>query len=396
MKTLFSYALAVCGALAMLAGCSGGSGSPSSALGSTGLNAAQAVAHSRGQQHNGFMGLRAFTPHPDHHKSWRSPELKTNVSGNQLWISDFALGDVDVFSLPSLTPMGTVTGFDGPQGMCSDTSGDVWVTSTYTYQVLEYNHSAVQTNALTVPNEGWPVGCAWDKSTGNLAVTIIENDHGNTAGEIWVYPGGTGTPTAYTDPDPNVFSYFSAGYDGKGNLYFDAENYEFALTTVGRLAKNANAASSIAIGGGTIYSGGAVQWIPNGGGAGHPFLMVGDTECSGTYLPETSCVDYVTLSGAGRLTGTIAGTTNLDNSQGVAACYVGQAVRSGAKLYGADYESPPIYSSGEEFESCTSQYPASTPDTWTYPAGGLPLRTGTAFSSYSIPEGSAISKVSRQ
>jgi hypothetical protein len=396
MKTVFSYALAVCGAVAILAGCSGGgSASPSSALGSTGLNAAQPSAHGPGQLHNGFMGLRAFIPHPDHHKSWRSPELKANASGKQLWISDFTLGDVYVFSLPALRPVLTLTGFDGPQGMCSDASGDVFVTNTYTYQVLEYNHSGNQINALNIPNNGWPVGCAWDRTTGNVAVMIIENDYGSTAGEIWVYPGGSGTPTAYTDPDPNVFSYFSAGYDGKGNLYFDAQNYEYTLTTVGRLAKNANSASTITIAGGTIYSGGAVQWIPNSVGAGQAYLMVGDDECSGTYLPETTCVRYVTLSGSGKLTGTIASTTNLENSQGVPACDVLQAVRSGNKLYGGDYESPPIYNPYYPYQeeySCTSESPASTADSWSKPAGGLPLRTSAAFSSSSLPVGTAISK----
>jgi hypothetical protein len=282
--------------------------------------------------------------------------------------------------------MATLTGFDGPQGMCSDNSGDVWITNTYTYQVLEYNHSGSKINTLNIPNNGWPVGCAWDKTTGNIAVTLIENAYGYTAGEIWVYPGGSGTPTAYTDPDPNVFSYYSAGYDNRGNLYFDGENYADTITTVGRLPKNANSASSIAISG-TIYSGGAVQWI--GGGAN---LMVGDDECSGTYLPDTSCVHYVALSGPGLLTGTITGTTYLENAQGVPTCEVLQAVRSGSKLYGGDYESPPYYAYGYPYFSCSSTSPVSAANTWTYTAGGLPLRTSTPFSSSSTPEGTAISK----
>lgn len=385
MKISTSCALAVCAAAAILAGCSGGGGaSPSSALGYTGLSAGRPGAYLLDRRHTGFMGPWAGIPHPDHHKSWRSPEVRRHIHGRQLWIGDFGTGDVYIFSMPSLTQVATLTGFNLPQGMCSDKSGDVWVTNTYTYQVIEYDHSATKVNTLNIPNNGWPVGCAWDKTTGNVAVTIIENDYGASAGEIWVYPGGSGTPTGYTDPDPNVFAYLSAGYDGKGNLYFDALNYAYTVTTVGRLPKNANSASTITIGGGTIYQGGAVQWIPKGGGG--PYLMVGDTECSGTYWPETSCVDYVTLSGPGRLTGTITGQTLLDNSQGVPACAVLQAVRIGTKLYGADYEYPAA--SGY---SCTSGSASSTANSWSYPAGGIPLRTSAAFSSYSIPEGAAIS-----
>jgi len=443
MKTLFSYALAVCGAVAILAGCSGGgSGSPSSALGSTGLNATQPGALALGHHHDGFMGLVEGARHPDHQKSWRSPELKKDVNGRQLWISDPGTNDVYIYNMPSLTLVATLTGFDQPQGECSDSSGDVWVTNTGyksgNHVIYEYSHDAVLMKTLT-DSTGLPVGCAWDKTTGNLAVTnIFDDGPSQPPGEVVVYPlVGSGAPTTYQDPDSSVYAYFSAGYDGRGNLYFDVAPYAYTPAYVDKLPKGGTSVHRITISG-TIHGPGAVQWIASGGGG--PYLMVEDDDCSGSdspitsciayvdklakgatsvhritisstihgpgsvqwiptrgggnlavedddcsgsFSPITSCIDYVTISHSA---GTINSTTNLNNSLGVAACSVSQVVRSGKKLYAGDYEFS--YSTGF---GCTSGSAATTIDIWSYPTGGDPLHTSAGLSSSNEPDGTAIS-----
>jgi hypothetical protein len=385
MKTLFSYALAVCGAVAILAGCSGGgSGSPSSALGSTGLNATQPGALALGHHHDGFMGLVEGARHPDHQKSWRSPELKKDVNGRQLWISDPGTNDVYIYNMPSLTLVATLTGFDQPQGECSDSSGDVWVTNTGyksgNHVIYEYSHDAVLMKTLT-DSTGLPVGCAWDKTTGNLAVTnIFDDGPSQPPGEVVVYPlVGSGAPTTYQDPDSSVYAYFSAGYDGRGNLYFDVAPYAYTPAYVDKLAKGATSVHRITISS-TIHGPGSVQWIPTRGGGN---LAVEDDDCSGSFSPITSCIDYVTISHSA---GTINSTTNLNNSLGVAACSVSQVVRSGKKLYAGDYEFS--YSTGF---GCTSGSAATTIDIWSYPTGGDPLHTSAGLSSSNEPDGTAIS-----
>jgi hypothetical protein len=385
MKILSSYALAVCGAVAILAGCSAGAG-PSSALGYSGLSSAQRGALSLGHRHNGSMSLVERIPHPDHQKSWSSPELKKDVAGQrQLWISDIGTDDVYMYSLPSLTLVNMLTGFDEPQGECSDNAGHVWLTNTGYYTgnhvIYEYDHSGTKINTLTDPT-GLPVGCAWDKTTGNLAVTNIFNDGpSQPPGEVLIYANATGTPRAYTDPDPSIYAYFYAAYDGKGNLYFDDAPYSYTPAYVNKLPKNANTVSRITMSG-PIYGPGAVQWLGTHGGGS---LMVEDTDCSGTASPYTACLDYITLSGPGRLTGTITSSAGLDNYQGVAACLVSQAVRSGNKVYAGDYEF-----SGSTYASCTSATASTTIDSWSYPTGGLPLRSAILTSSNS-PDGTAIS-----
>jgi hypothetical protein len=383
MKTLFSYALAVCGAAAMLAGCSA-AGGPSSALGNSGPSSTRAGALILGHHHDGFMGLVEGPRHPDHNKSWLSPKLRSDAGGRQLWISDPGTDDVYIYNLPSLTLAVTKTGYDEPQGECSDSSGDVWVTNTGYYSgnhvIYEYAHDGTLMNTLTDPT-GLPVGCAWDKMTGNLAVTNIFNDGpSQPPGEILVYPGGSGTPIAYQDPDPSVYAYFSAGYDGRGNLFFDVAPYSYTPAYVDELPKNANAVTRITISG-PIYGPGSVQWIPGHGAGGD--LMVEDDDCSGSDSPITSCIDYVTISHS---VGTINSTTDLDNSQGVAACSVSQVVRSGKKLYGGDYE----FSYSSAF-GCTSGSAATTIDSWSFPSGGIPLRTSAGLSSSNEPDGTAVS-----
>ena len=383
MKTLTSYALAVCGALAMLAGCSA-AGGPSSALSPTGLNAAQGGAHALGHPHDGFMGLVEGARHPDHQKSWRSPELKKDVNGRQLWISDPGTNDVYIYNMPSLTLVATLTGFDQPQGECSDSSGDVWVTNTGyksgNHVIYEYSHDAVLMKTLT-DSTGLPVGCAWDKTTGNLAVTnIFDDGPSQPPGEVVVYPlVGSGAPTTYQDPDSSVYAYFSAGYDGRGNLYFDVAPYAYTPAYVDKLAKGATSVHRITISS-TIHGPGSVQWIPAHGGGN---LAVEDNDCSGSFNPITSCIDYVTISHSA---GTINSTTNLNNSLGAAACSVSQVVESGKKLYAGDYEFSYYYGFG-----CTSGSAATTIDSWSYPSGGDPLHTSAALSSSNEPDGTAIS-----
>jgi hypothetical protein len=374
VRYVSSYPLVVCAAVAILAGCSAGGSAPS-ALGSAGFDGVRQDVHGlhRGSTH--FTGLWPRTPHVDRHKSWRSPELKADNSARLLFVTDAGTNDLYVFNLPALTLMATITGLNLPQGECSDDTGHVWVTNTNTYQIFEYDHSATVVNTLTDPS-GYPVGCAWDKTTGNLAVSN-NGDFGSGQGEILVYPGATGTPRAYTDPD--LFYGYFAGYDGRGNLFVDGYDATFTNFVLAKLPTNANALSTITISGGTIYDPGTVQWIHSRSGS---YLMVGDQECGGTSSPEVSCMYAVSLS---RLTGTITGTTYPDNSLGAAACDVVQAVRNGDKLYGGDIE----YAPGSGY-SCTSATQASTTNTWPFPALGLPLRTSTSPAE-SEPLGAAIS-----
>jgi hypothetical protein len=362
----------------MVTGCSGGSASP--AAGFTGPGGASQGMNGLIQRHDPLLALRAVTAHPDHHKSWLSPELKADHSSRLLYVSDTGTYDVYILKIPGLKLLGTLTGFSQPQGECSDNAGHVWVTNTGyysgTHAIYEYAHDGTLINTLNDPT-GLPDGCAWDKTTGNLAVTNIFDDGGSQpAGEILVYTEAGGMPAVFTNPD--LYYYYSPAYDNHGNLFVDGEGgypYPFVLA---ELPKDGGSAFTIHVTGGTIYDPGGIQWYAPGS-----YLIIGDQECGGNPTAESSCLDWVLVSGS---SATITGSTQLNNSMGTPACDVVQTVRSGVGVYGGDIEYPP----SEPY--CASGGSGSVPTAayhWDYPAGHDPLRGST--NTQSEPDGAAIS-----
>jgi hypothetical protein len=100
--------------------------------------------------------------------------------------------------------------------MCTDTAGNVYITSTLTPAVVEYAHGA--TSPLTIFYEdlgkgGQPNGCSVDAKTGDLAVV---NGIGNLVG-IFSDPKDEGT--YYTISGMSAARF--CGYDHDGNLFID-------------------------------------------------------------------------------------------------------------------------------------------------------------------------------
>jgi hypothetical protein len=270
-----------------------------------------------------------------------------------LFISDDGTNDVLIFSLPAMALMGTLTGFDEPQGMCSDKAGNIWITNTGTRQIYQYSRTGTLLNTLNDPS-GYPVGCAVYKANGNLAVTNLFG-YPSGDGTVEVYANATGTPTAYSNPSQTE-NFFDA-YDSNGNLYVDGFGTSgFSLSV---LPNNSSTMSTVHITGGTITFPGGVNWRPATG------LVIGDQECS-----NGSCLWAVSVSGS---TGTITGSTPLNNYNG-GACDVDQSTISPFGKF---------YAGG-----CISESSApSTAVRWKYPAG-----TVTNYSSsVSEPIGAAIS-----
>jgi hypothetical protein len=73
---------------------------------------------------------------------------------------------------------------------------------------------------LSDPGE-YPVSCAVDPTTGNLAVTNVLTT-GSEAGNVETYKNASGTPTPLTCPGD--VRYFFAGFDGKGDLMVSGIN----------------------------------------------------------------------------------------------------------------------------------------------------------------------------
>lgn len=152
--------------------------------------------------------------HSDHTaagKSWMRPGLS---GSDLLYVSSPNTYEVYVFTFPDGTPVGKLTGFNNPSGLCSDTNGNVWITNADYYggYLVEYAHGGTSPIATLQDTNSTPDACSVDPGTGNLAA-------GNLNLDIAVYRNAKGSPKFYSTvgfmEDVRTIT-----YDGGGNLYF--------------------------------------------------------------------------------------------------------------------------------------------------------------------------------
>ena len=127
--------------------------------------------------------------HPDRNKSWVSPDAQR--APRLLFVSDVSTNDVYIFTMPDMNLKGTLTGFNQPQGECSDTHGNVYIANTRASTVLEYSRTGTLLNTYA-DTYGYPVGCAVNPLNGNLAVTNIIGLRGH--GQVLIYANPSSRP----------------------------------------------------------------------------------------------------------------------------------------------------------------------------------------------------------
>ncbi|MGA9274562.1 MAG: hypothetical protein WBV40_09500 [Candidatus Cybelea sp.] len=187
-------------------------------------------------------------------KSWMRPDGGTQWL---LYVSDYTYGVVDVYNYKDPHRLyGQLTGFGSPNGLCADTAGNVYVVDSQTYDVYEFAHGGTTPIAIAQDIYGRPNGCAFDPTTGNLAVT---NGYvpPHYPGNVDVFVGGLqGSQTTYSTPV--LQSYQPGGYDPSGNFFF--EGYNKASTEGTFLELPAGSSTFTVLSGLTIVQPGSVQW----------------------------------------------------------------------------------------------------------------------------------------
>jgi hypothetical protein len=146
-------------------------------------------------------------------------------------------------------------------GACSDPSGHVFVTQSGgsdSGNVIEFAHAGTSAVA-TLSDTGLARACAYDQSTGDLAVanSYDTDAPGGPGPDIAVYTDETGTPTRFADP---LSDSISCSYDLSGNLFIAGMHHgHFALT---ELPRGSGTVESITINGaiGGEYRSEDVQW----------------------------------------------------------------------------------------------------------------------------------------
>jgi hypothetical protein len=312
------YACGLCAA-AMLSGCSGG------------LQSVQ-TGDARNAAFATIAGERPASQ-PDRRPTWMPADAKT--ASDLLYVSDAGTFDVDVYRFPSLTLAGRITGFDEPQGECSDAAGNVWIANSLADEMVEFAHGGKTPIATLYDPVGYPVGCAIDPASGNLAVTNLDDFNG--AGSVLVYTSARGTPRTYANR--NVYYYYFGGYDRRGDLYVSGATTTQSYSLV-VLPRHKKSMSLVSIKGGKIYFPGTVAWVGS-------TLVLGDQKCKDS---ARSCFYELSVSGK---TARIRAMTALKG-----ACDVAQAWVGSTQLAGGNYD------------YCGNG--SSSADVWAYPAGGSP------------------------
>jgi hypothetical protein len=169
-------------------------------------------------------------------------------------------GSVLIFSLPDLVEVKQIPLFTEADGMCSDRSGNVWVTLPTIGYVEKLSHTGQLIGLLSAPYT--PTGCAVNPRNGDLATSDLWG--------VTVWTNASGNPQVYSDGFQDQFGFIT--YDPSGNLFVDGwhpGNHAFDL-------------SELPAGGSTIYelnlnlgsywiSPGGVNWDESAGD-----LAVGD------------------------------------------------------------------------------------------------------------------------
>jgi DNA-binding beta-propeller fold protein YncE len=137
---------------------------------------------------------------------------------------------VYILSYPEGKMVGTLSGVNGAQGVCSDGSGHVFVTAFNSESVFEFAHAGT-TPIRKLDDFGYyPIGCAIDPLTGNLAVANYGNMSGG-GGSVAIYAGAQGKPVYY--PATGFLGLDWCSYDSQGNLLVDAAYHGFAELPAG-------------------------------------------------------------------------------------------------------------------------------------------------------------------
>jgi hypothetical protein len=277
-------------------------------------------------------------------RSWMAPDAKRR---DLLYVSDFQNNEVSVFSYPKGDLMGTLTGFLGPYGECADPSGNVYIANDKPPEVLEYAHGGTAPIATIKDPGEYAYSCAYDPTTGDLAITNEYSRNSTHGGSVSIYRHGRGKPHTYAVS--GVFYMYFASYDDKGNLFVDGLPLPTGGIAFAELPKGGTTFKPITLNVNIQFAGG-VQWDGS-------HIAVGD---------QANPVIYqFSISGS---KGTEVGSTPLNGAKEVAEFW----------KQGRDVAAP-------------DTYPAYLRvGLWKYPAGGSDLKY--LYNNFGLPVAATVSR----
>ncbi|MGB8519613.1 MAG: hypothetical protein WCD38_05560, partial [Candidatus Tumulicola sp.] len=132
--------------------------------------------------------------------SWMAPQAQKAAS--LLYVSNWGTSDVTVYTYANgggLVLVGTLTGFSLPGGLCTDSTGNVWIPDTSGRRVFEYAHGGTKPIQTIQLSTGYPYACAVDSATGNIAVSSAHpNGKYQAYSIVDVFSKGSRRPARYS------------------------------------------------------------------------------------------------------------------------------------------------------------------------------------------------------
>ena len=272
--------------------------------------------------------------------------LTPRLTGKDLVYGSGADGnDIYVFSYPGGTLVDTIAAPKGTialQGLCSDASGNVFVTNLASPKnglgqghVYEYAHGGTKIRKTITFNNAIPFGCSVDPASGTLAVSTVGLDNRGGGLETFTTQGNEKSYFSY-----DIENFYYCAYDGQGNLFVNGQGSGTQMY-LDELPKGKYGLEDIALDKYVSVSGmGQLQWDGS-------YVTLEDLTASAIYR--------LSFSGS---SGKVAGTTHISGWNGAALSTVdGSSVLVPAGVSGAAI------------------------GFWKYPAGG------NAFKAVSSPSG---------
>jgi hypothetical protein len=166
-----------------------------------------------------LVGCGALNGPPFVSSSRGAAALET-TSGDLLYVANKRLSKgVNVLTFPQGTLVATIKQIGSVRGICSDTSGNVWMTASFNkgadpFHLYRFRHGG--TKPIETRNlRRSAYGCAVDRTTGNLAVISYG---GSSDGTVDIWRGAReGRPAVYF----TGFAPSACAYDDNGDLFVD-------------------------------------------------------------------------------------------------------------------------------------------------------------------------------
>lgn len=227
--------------LAFLAGCSGATSgiTPAQPGGSSGtaLSAGTRVANAA-RSDNSLLPPNA--PPVARQSATMAGFMDANAAAKPLiFVSDAARGVVDIYAQAGKNqkPVGRIAGFDEPQGIATDSNGNLYVANTNGSDVRVYAPPYTHAAAMTLADPGQFPGDVAVSSKGLVAVTNVCTAPGcpaNSGSVSFFAKGSTKACATVADSSFNFARVFFAAFDANGLLYVDGLNggYQASVGTV--------------------------------------------------------------------------------------------------------------------------------------------------------------------